>query len=141
MNKRWLLLLLFYLSLVAILLLLTMKINFNLTGYNYYLDEKSMVLTIEKDFVKKEMYDVHDNVIDPLKVMLLINKAYDLWLLTILVLSLFISVFVILFFKPLRPRKNVKFYVVVYIVFLAAFIIWDFYVHKELIEEISNTLK
>lgn len=139
-NKR-LLPLLIYFSLVTILMLLTMKTNFNLTGYNYYLDEKSMVLTIEEDFVKKEMFNVkEDSVIQPLKVMLAINKANDMWLLTICILSLFISVFFVLFFKPLRPRKNVELYVVVYILFLTTFIIWDFYIHKEIIEEISNAL-
>ncbi|MFS0688818.1 hypothetical protein AB1K89_06210 [Sporosarcina sp. 179-K 8C2 HS] len=99
-----------------------------------------MVLTIEEGFVKKEMYSVQDTVLPALKVMIAINKAYDMWLLTILILPLFISVFFVLFFKPLRPRKNVKLYVVLFILFLATFIIWDFYVHKEIIEEISNAL-
>lgn len=117
-----------------------MKTNFNLTGYSYYLDEKSMVLTIQEDFAKKEMYNVQDNVIQPLKVMLAINKANDMWLLTIFILSLFITVCFVLFYKPLRPRKNVKLYVVVYILILTTFIIWDLYVHIGITEEIFNAL-
>lgn len=129
-----------YFSLVTILLLVTMKTNFNLTGYNYYLDEKSMLLTIEEDFVEKEIYDVQDTVIQPMKVMLLINKANDMWLLTIFIISLFISVLLVLVIKPLRPRKNIKLYVAIFILFLAAFIIWDVFVHIGIIEDISNAL-
>ncbi|QFF99278.1 hypothetical protein PB01_10825 [Psychrobacillus glaciei] len=99
-----------------------------------------MVLTIEEGFVKKEMYNVQDTVIQALKVMSPINKANEMWMLTIYILSLFISVFFVLSFKPLRPRKKVKLYVAVYFLFLITFIIWDFYVHKEIIEEISNAL-
>lgn len=139
MNKRFLPYVIYFLF-VTILLLVTMKTNFNLTGYNYYLDEKSMVLTIEEDFVQKEIFNVQETVVQPMKVMLLINKAHDMWLLNISVIPLFISIIFVLFYKPLRPRKNMKLYVGIFILLFAAFIIWDVYVHKEIIEDISNVL-
>ena len=99
-----------------------------------------MMLTIEEGFVKKETYNVQDYPIQAIKVMLPINKAYDMWGLTILISSFFITGFFLLFFKPSIPRKNVKLYVAVYFIFLTIFIIWDIYVHKEIIKEISNAL-
>ncbi|TQR15589.1 hypothetical protein [Psychrobacillus soli] len=99
-----------------------------------------MMLTIEEGFVKKETYNVQDSPIQAIKVMLSINKANDMWGLTIFILSLFISVIFLLFFKPSIPRKNVKLYVAVYFLFLSIFIIWNLYVHKEIIKEISNAL-
>lgn len=125
---------------LTILMLLTLKTNFNLTGYNYYLDEESMMLTIEERFVKKEMYNVQDTPIQALKVMLPINQANEIWNFNVYILSLFISVLFVLFYKPLRPRKNVKLYVGLYVLFLITFIIWDIYIHTEMIEEISNAL-
>ncbi|MFB5089361.1 hypothetical protein PGC35_19585 [Psychrobacillus sp. PGGUH221] len=109
-----------------------------MTGYNYYLDEEKMMLTIEKGFVKKDIYHVQDNTTQAIKVMLPINKANDMWMLTMLMLSLSISAFFALFFK--QPRTNVKLYVAIYLLLLTIFIIWDIYVHKEYIEEISNAL-
>lgn len=135
-NKRFLLLLIY----LSILMLLTMITNFNLTGYNYHLNEETMMVTIKEGFVKKEVYDAQENVFQLLQVMLAINKANDMWLLTIVTLSLFLTVFSILFLPPLKPRKNVKLYAVISILLLTAFISWDAYVHKEIIEEISNAL-
>ena len=99
-----------------------------------------MMLTIEEGFVKKEVYNVQDTAIQAIKVMLPINKANEMWRLTILILWLFISVFFVLYFKPLRPRKKVKLYVAVLFLFLTTFIIWDIYVHKEIIKEILKAL-
>jgi hypothetical protein len=98
------------------------------------------MLTIEEGFVKKEVYNVQDTAIQAIKVMLPINKANEMWRLTILILWLFISVFFVLYFKPLRPRKKVKLYVAVLFLFLTTFIIWDIYVHKEIIKEILKAL-
>ncbi|MCK1998647.1 hypothetical protein MPH47_15690 [Psychrobacillus psychrodurans] len=137
-NKRFLPLFI-YISLITILLL-TLKTNFNFTGYNYYLDEETMMLTIEEGFVKKETYNVQDSPIQAIKVMLPINKAHDMWGLTIFLSSLFITGIFLLFFKPSIPRKNLKLYGTVYFIFLSIFIIWDIYVHKEIIKEISNAL-
>lgn len=117
-----------------------MKLNFNLTGFSYDLDEQSNVITIGEDFVKKEEYSLQDTVVPVLQVMVAINKANEMWLLTILIFPVFISVFFVFVYKPLRPRKNVKLHVALAILFLVAFIIWDYYVHKEIIEEISNAL-
>ena len=99
-----------------------------------------MMLTIEEGFVKKETYNVKDSPIQAIKVMLPINKAYDMWGLTIFISSLFITGVFLLFFIPAIPRKNVKLYATVYFIFLSIFIIWDIYVHKEIIKEISNAL-
>ena len=129
-----------YFSLITILILLTLKTNFNLTGYNYYLNEESMMLTIEERFVKKETYNVLDTPIQAIKVMSPINKANEMWILTIFILSLFISIFFLLFFKPLNPIKNVQLYGAVFFLFLITFIIWDIYIYIEIIKEISNAL-
>ncbi|KQL34344.1 hypothetical protein [Psychrobacillus sp. FJAT-21963] len=99
-----------------------------------------MILTIEEGFVKKEKYNVQGTAIQAIKVMLPINQANEMWKLNIYILSLFITVFFVLFLKPLRPKKNLKMYIALYFLFLITFIIWDIYVHKEIIEEITNTI-
>jgi len=99
-----------------------------------------MMLTIEEGFIKKETYNVQYSPIQAIKVMLPINKAYNMWGLTILISSLFITGFFLLFFKLSISGKNIKLYVTVYFIFLIIFIVWDIYVHKEIIKEISNAL-
>ncbi len=131
---------LFVYILLLTILLLTLKTNFNLTGYSYYLDEKTMMLTIEEGFGKIETYNVQDSPIQAMKVMISINKAYDMWGVTILISSLFITGFFLLFVKPGIPRKIVKLYLTIYFIFLTVFIFWSIYRHKEIIQEISNAL-
>lgn len=99
-----------------------------------------MMLTIEEGFGKIKTYNVQDSPIQAMKVMLSINKAYDMWGVTILISSLFITGFLLLFVKPWIQRKIVKLYLTIYFILLTIFIIWSIYVHKEIIQEISNAL-
>ena len=130
-----------YIFLIAIFLIFIQKTDFNLTGYTYYFDEESSVLTIEKGYLNKELnhviYNVQDNsnAAKALLIILPINKAYQLWAVTIIFLTFYLScIFYIIFSK--KPRL----YLGLYLLFLIIFILGDLYIHKELIEEISNAL-
>lgn len=112
-----------------------------MTGYTYYFDEENSVLTIEEGYLNKEVnhviYNVQDNsnAAKALLIILPINKAYQLWMVTIIFLTFYLScIFFIIFSK--KPRL----YLGLYLLFLIVFILGDLYIHKELIEEISNTL-
>lgn len=123
----------------------TILTNFNLIGYNYYLEENSTFITVEEGFFNKEIYDIpiyNDSGILVLQeVMLPINSANDIWQSDMILLSLFIGMFAELIRSTNRQRTNFKWYVVVYIVTFITFIVWNIYAHAELLEEMSNLNK
>lgn len=110
-----------------------------MTGYTHHLDEESNVLTIAKGFINKEVYDVQiveDNTLQAIRVVMSIQRADNLWLINIYIISFFIAGFVGLFYSPWRPRKNLKWYAIVYFLCLTVFIIWDSRAYKEIIEKV-----
>ena len=99
------------------------------------------MLTIEEGYLNKEVnrviYNVQDNsnAAKALLIILPINKAYQLWLVTIIFLTFYLSCIFFIIFSE-KPRL----YLGLYLLFLIVFILGDLYIHKELIEEISNAL-
>ncbi len=97
-----------------------------------------MVLTIEEGLINKEISHVLDGQKSPAQaylIMLLFNKAYQLCLFTIVLLT-FLTSHIFYIISSKRPKLYLGIYLLIFIVF----ILGDLYMHKELIQEISNTL-
>lgn len=98
-------------------------------------------MTIEKGVWNKQVVERQVTAQEALEVMLPINEANQLWTINIYLISLFPAVFITLFYTPLRPKKNFKWYVGLYFIVLTTFIIWDINVHWGLAEEISEVME
>lgn len=137
--------LLIYSLLVVILLLFTMKTNFNLTGYSYDLDTETMVLTIQDGFLKKKTFDVDIQEVESKHilysirdVMVPINQAQNLWKIDIYIISLFIAGLFGLFYSSLRQEKNFKWYVTVYMLTFALLMGWEINAYHNLFEDLHR---
>ena len=131
-----------FIPVMMLLLMFTVLTNFNLIGYNYNLDENSTFITIKEGFFNKKVYNVQindDNGIQILQeVMLPVISAERIWQFDLIIISLFIGVFAELFQSATRQRKNYKWYVVVYVISIIVFIVWNIHAHNEILEEIGN---
>lgn len=94
--------------------MLSLNININLTGYTYQLNEESTVLTIKEGFLKKEIHNLQvddDNYpAETLRIMMAINKANDMWAVTIIIIAFFycgIYLAVLFTYEAERKRKEV----------------------------------
>ncbi|MBT2692757.1 hypothetical protein [Bacillus sp. ISL-55] len=130
-----------YFLIVISLLLFTKQTGFNLSGVQYQFNQETMTMTIEKGVWDKQVDERQVTAQEALEIMMPINEANQLWKMNIYLISFFAAVFIALFFTPLRPKKYFKWYVFMYFILLAAFVIWDVTVHKELAGEIVVTLK
>ena len=98
-------------------------------------------MTIEKGVWNKRVDERQVTTQEALEVMLPINEANQLWNMNIYLIALFAAVFIALFFTPLRPKRYFKWYMLVYFILLATFIIWDISIHKDLTGKIFIILK
>ena len=137
--------LIIYSSLVVILLLFTLKTNFNLTGYSYDVDEGATVLTIQEGFLNNKTYDVNirevesKQLLQPLQdVALPIYQAQSLWKRDIHIISLFIAGLFGLFYSSLRQEKNFKRYVTVYMRIFALLISWEVTAYQNIFEDLRR---
>lgn len=123
----------------------TILTNFNLIGYNYNLEGNSTFITVEEGFFNKEIYDIqiyNDSGIQVLQeVMLPINSANDIWQSDVILISLFIGVFAELIRSPDKQRKNFKWYVMIYLVTIIVFVVWNINAHAELLEIMGSLNK
>jgi hypothetical protein len=127
--------------LIILLLLFTKQTDFNLSGVNYQFNQETMTMTIEKGILNKQVDEGKVTAQEALEIMLPINEANQLWKMNIYLISLFAAVFIALFFTPLRPKRYLKWYMLVYFILLAIFIIWDISIHKDLTGKIFIILK
>lgn len=130
-----------YFVFVALLLLFTVQTNFNLSGVHYEFNQEKMTMTIEKGVWDKQVDERQVTAQEALEIMLPINKAMQLWKINIYTISLFAAILTALVYSPFRPKKNLKWYVFLYLVLLVSFVIWDFSIHQAVAEEIANALK
>jgi hypothetical protein len=121
-----------YFLMVTLLLLFTKQTNFNLIGIHYQFDQENMMMIIEEGYWDKEVVERQVTAQEALEIMLPINEAQQLWEVNIYLIALFAAVFIALFFTPLRPKKHFRWYVVLYLILLLFFIIWDAAQHYEI---------
>ncbi|MCP3031592.1 hypothetical protein LF817_09540 [Halobacillus sp. A1] len=126
--------------LVILLSVFTITFDFNLTGYQYQLDEETKVLTVQKGYIHKSVYEEQIPTEEALGVMLAINNAYDLWDLNIHAISLLIVGAFVICYKPDRPRIYFNWFLVFYCLCLTLFVLWDVNEHLKLHEEITNRI-
>ena len=100
-----------------------------------------MVMTIEAGFWDKQVDERQVTAQEALEIMLPINEAKQLWKINIYIISLFAAILIAVVYSPFRPKKNVKWYVFIYLVLLVSFVIWDVTVHRDIAEEIANAVK
>ncbi|MBT2684750.1 hypothetical protein [Bacillus sp. ISL-37] len=112
-----------------------------MSGVNYQFNQETMTMTIEKGILNKQVDEGKVTAQEALEIMLPINEANQLWKMNIYLISLFAAVFIALFFTPLRPKRYLKWYMLVYFILLAIFIIWDISIHKDLTGKIFIILK
>ena len=129
-----------YFLIVISLLLFTKQTNFILTGVQYQFDQETMTMTIEKGVLNKRVDERQVTAQEALEIMLPINEAEQLWEVNIYLIALFAAVFIALFFTPLKPKKHLRWYVLLYLVLFVAFMIWDVKVHQDIAEDIAKTL-
>ncbi|MBS8266357.1 hypothetical protein DYI25_18195 [Mesobacillus boroniphilus] len=122
-------------------MLFTKQTNFNLSGVQYQFDQETMTMTIEKGVWNKQVDERQVTAQEALDVMLPINETNQLWKMNIYLIALFAAVFIALFFTPLRPKRYFKWFMLIYFILLATFIIWDISIHKDLTGKISVVLK
>lgn len=130
-----------YCVLLFVLLIITMKTEFNLTGYSFYVDNNSKVVIFEEGVWEKESYPIEvaeDNAVHVLQAVLPITQANNLWKVNIFLISLFVAGFFVLFNKVLLPKKILKWYAVIYVFCLIVFIVWDSILYKEIMKEIAQ---
>ncbi|MGV2941598.1 hypothetical protein AB5I83_18500 [Mesobacillus sp. LC4] len=121
-------------------MLFTEQTNFNLSGVHYQFDQEKMMMLIEEGFWDKDVVERQVTAHEALEIMVPINEAKRLWEVNIYLIALFAAVFITLFFTPLKPKKHFRWYVVLYLIFLVCFILWDVAVHQDIAEEIVKTL-
>lgn len=130
-----------YCVLLFVLLFFTIKTEINLSGYNYYVDNNSNVLIIEKGIWEKESYPIEvteNNAGHVLRAVLPITQANNLWKVNIFLISLFVGGFIVLFNKFLMPKKSLKWYAAIYFFSLIVFIVWDSITYKTIMKEIAE---
>ncbi|WP_102272979.1 hypothetical protein [Cytobacillus massiliigabonensis] len=130
-----------YCVLLFVLLFFTMKTDFNLIGYSYYMDNHSNVLTIEEGVWEKESHSIEvaeDNAIHVLQAVLPITQANNLWKVNVFLISLFASGFFVLFNKFLMSKKFLKWYAAIYFLCLIVFVVWDSISYKEIMKDIAQ---
>lgn len=130
---------------MILVLMFTILTNFNLIGYNYYLEGNPTIITVEEGFINKEIYDIpiyNDSGIQVLQeVILPINSANDIWKSDVILISLFIGVLAELIRSPDRQRKSFKWYVIIYLATIIVFVVWNINAHAELLETMGNLNK
>lgn len=133
--------LLTYCVLLFVLLFFTMKTEYNLTGYSYYVDNYSNIVIFEVGVWEKESYPIEvaeDNAVHVLQAVLPISQANNLWKVNLFLISLFVAGFFVLFNKLLMSKKLLKWYAAIYFLCLIVFIVWDCISYKEIMNDIAQ---
>lgn len=89
-------------------------------------------MTIEEGFWDKQVVEKQVTAQEALEIMLPINEAKQLWDVNIYLIALFAAVFMALFFTPSKHKKYFRWYVLLYLILLVSFIIWDVAQHREI---------
>ncbi|KHF39383.1 hypothetical protein [Halalkalibacter okhensis] len=121
-----------------------MQTNFNLTGYHYVIEDEfaePIMMLIEEGFINKERYEAQMTAGQALKVVMAINQANSLWMISIFQISVFLTGLFMLLSTPFRNRKSFKWYVGIYLLSLIVVVIWNITSHIEIIENIVRNLK
>ncbi|WNF23382.1 hypothetical protein [Mesobacillus jeotgali] len=119
-------------------MLFTKGTNFNPLGFHYQFDQENMLMTMEEGFWDKQVVEKQVTPQEALEIMLPINEAKQLWEVNIYLIALFAAVFIALFFTPLKTKKYFRWYVVLYMILLVSFIIWDVAQHQEIAETLLS---
>ncbi len=98
------------------------------------------MMTFEVGFWDKQVVERQVTAQEALEIMMPVNEAKQLWEVNIYLIALFAAVFIALFFTPLKPKKHPRWYVLLYLILLVSFMIWDVAVHQDIAEEIVKIL-
>lgn len=98
------------------------------------------MMLIEEGFWDKDVVERQVTAHEALEIMVPINEAKRLWEVNIYLIALFAAVFIALFFTPLKQKKHFRWFVLLDLIFLVCFILWDVAVHQDIAEEIAKTL-
>ncbi|WP_226678444.1 hypothetical protein [Mesobacillus jeotgali] len=98
------------------------------------------MMTFEVGFWDKQVVERQVTAQEALEIMMPVNEAKQLWEVNIYLIALFAAVFIALFFTPLKPKKHLRWYVLLSLILLVSLMIWDVAVHQDIAEEIIKIL-
>lgn len=130
----------FVLAIPAIVLFFVFNTNLNPVGYEVHLNKEMNLMTIEEGYVNKEIYSIEVTTNQALKVLLPIYEAKQLWEMNLTIFFFLVGLFVASFEKYIKPRKNFKWYVTAFYLFIVVFVIWHMNAHLQLNDKITDVL-
>ncbi|WEG15118.1 hypothetical protein PQ478_11260 [Alkalihalophilus pseudofirmus] len=139
MNNRKLLLIIYMAIIVlAIVLIITNKLN--PVGYAYSLSDDLSVITIEEGYLTKEVYQFEVETSEALRIVLPITEANQLWELNVAIFALLVATFNLIYPKVIKPQTYSKWITAGFILLLIVLAAFHFNAHLELHRTISEII-
>ncbi|WP_148296793.1 hypothetical protein [Halalkalibacter akibai] len=122
----------------------TIQTNFNLAGYSFVIEDEyadPVTVFIEEGFINKEKYEMEMTTGQALTLVMSINQADDLWMISMVLIMLFLTGFFILFSSPIRESKYIIWYVGFYLLLLIIVVIWIYTTQSGITEDIVRNIE